>query len=672
MLGSFGHPLSNSHPRTMPDEGPFDLLADGTRREILEAAADRDAALEGWSFSELRRAAAIEDSGRFRYHLRELVDELVVGAHGTYRVRRGTLARAIALGACDPHARPHQFHTWVPTRYRCPHCDDRTKATYTRIGELVFYCYEDGVVFRQAVPPTPSGVAPHVWVAVGLRDRRADLDRYELGRCPWCDGPVSRTITRSRPRFSPLDPEDPQELWIHVRCDECVHDRYVPVGVYATVDPAVQAFLAGHGADVRHDPFPHRYLADRTVVETDANETPATVRLCYAVGNDRCTVRVSEGGVTVEALPNGGVLPAVSTSRGVVRDHVLDTRYQLHGLTVGDGLVCAITSMGDCYGIDLDDGHVRWSVPIGGSRQPPAIHDGRLYVGSYDGNHRGPGGCYAIDPASGSTWWEQEVGGLPVSTPAVYDDEVYFGTLYDGVIACGLRTGEPTWHRELPGDGIYVASPVVVDGVIYAGTSDRLLSIDLGARQIRWETAHRPGNGGAVVDDRYVIGTDVGAMALATADGDPVWTHRTDRYTGGPTVIDGLFVFCSHREVFALDRAGQLVWSREEDDHTNCLLGADGGMLYHATMGGTVRALDAATGSIAWTVESRDPIRCAPVFADDVVLLGDFAGRLRAVNRGRVPPLDDLHRSRTGSDGKSRGTGPVTPGVRAPATKVSS
>lgn len=63
------------------------LMADETRMRILQAlyAVDSDSAQsDGLSFSTLRQRVAVEDSGRFNYHLDQLTTDLVTKRDDQY------------------------------------------------------------------------------------------------------------------------------------------------------------------------------------------------------------------------------------------------------------------------------------------------------------------------------------------------------------------------------------------------------------------------------------------------------------------------------------------------------------------------------------------------------------------------------------------------------------
>jgi outer membrane protein assembly factor BamB len=57
-----------------------------------------------------------------------------------------------------------------------------------------------------------------------------------------------------------------------------------------------------------------------------------------------------------------------------------------------------------------------------------------------------------------------------------------------------------------------------------------------------------------------------------------------------------------------------------------------GGTVYFGDLGGTLRAVDAATGVVRWSFTAGGPIRAAPAVAAGVVYVGDLTGLLHAVD----------------------------------------
>ena len=96
----------------------------------------------------------------------------------------------------------------------------------------------------------------------------------------------------------------------------------------------------------------------------------------------------------------------------------------------------------------------------------PAVVNGMVYAGAYDGN------LYAWDATTGAKQWSYftEVGSWIFSSPAVANGVVYFSSVYPGVpgviYAINAGTGTQLWsHPTLNGS----RHADRADGVVYCG-----------------------------------------------------------------------------------------------------------------------------------------------------------------------------------------------------------
>jgi|TARA_Y100000294_G_scaffold119077_1_gene110540 outer membrane protein assembly factor BamB len=88
----------------------------------------------------------------------------------------------------------------------------------------------------------------------------------------------------------------------------------------------------------------------------------------------------------------------------------------------------------------------------------PAVSDGVVYFGSHDDH------LYAVDIKTGKEKWKFESGDSIYYTPVVSDGVVYFGSKDKHLYALDTKTGEERWKFET---GSYVNStPAVIDGTV--------------------------------------------------------------------------------------------------------------------------------------------------------------------------------------------------------------
>lgn len=301
-----------------------------------------------------------------------------------------------------------------------------------------------------------------------------------------------------------------------------------------------------------------------------------------------------------------------------------------------------------------------WRFRTGGPvRSSPAVTSGTVYVGSADGR------LYALDRRTGAERWRADAGSAVQSSPAVSGDRVYFTTRDNAIHAVDRRTGDPVWRvatgETLPfpwgyeGWDYILSSPVVVDGVVYAGSGDGgVYALDgaTGRQLWRYRTGGRVRSSPAVVDGvAYVGSTDGWLYALDASSGEPRWRFETEgvslnsadfgydrrSITSSPAVVDGV-VYIGSRDArtYAVDAAtGRELWRVEEGSAwTISSPAVADGVIYSArSSSGNVRAIEAATGSELWMLEAGGAVHASAAVAGRLLFLGSQADDLLALDR---------------------------------------
>src|SRR5579875_3173072 len=293
----------------------------------------------------------------------------------------------------------------------------------------------------------------------------------------------------------------------------------------------------------------------------------------------------------------------------------------------------------------------RWVLTTTGNvAAPPAVSAGVVYVPDLGGT------LWAVSAASGSVIWSAQVGSYVGSsfdvsrtTPAVSGDEIVIGTGATSatpaapvgayLLGISASTGALLWRTKVATDpySMITASPVIDDGIVYAGVSsdDELASsatptfrgsvVALSARtgQVLWQTYTAPPGytGNAVWGSTPVVDHATGLLYVATGNTYtvPPGVCASPLDTGcTPPAPDDYF-----DSVLALSlRTGQVVWAKgtlTSDTWTvTDPTGPDydfgsGPNLYTATVNGRPTdllgagqksgiywALDPATGATVW------------------------------------------------------------------------
>ena len=212
---------------------------------------------------------------------------------------------------------------------------------------------------------------------------------------------------------------------------------------------------------------------------------------------------------------------------------------------------------------------------------PGARNDVRMAFGNpaHTGEHPGPG-------FSGAPYlsWQVDLAGEVFASPVLVDGVVYAGTRTGFLLAIDAATGRELWRFDL---GAYVlrSSPAVVDGTVYIAGGYDLYALDSLSGEVRWR---RP-------------------LRLAGPS--------------SPVVVDGVLYLASQEgDVYALDaETGSTIWDESVGDLLFSSPAVSGGFVYIGTDGGDLLAFDVGTGRVRWRFPSGVAIHGSPVVANGIV-----------------------------------------------------
>jgi len=246
----------------------------------------------------------------------------------------------------------------------------------------------------------------------------------------------------------------------------------------------------------------------------------------------------------------------------------------------------------------------------------PVVAENVAYLGDTAGHF------HAIRVHDGHEAWSFEAHTPIWGDAAVTADAVYFAGEDSLLHKLDRGTGRELWHADLGGGDLkrsgpsptseewdYGASaPVVLDGVVYAGSIDGTL------------------------------------RALGAADGHPFWTYRTGGKIRAAALATADRVYVGSRDhfVYALDRhTGALAWRFDTGSPvTSVPVLAAGNMVIGTRDKALLFALDAVTGREVWSLYYWTSwVESAPVLVDGVLYAGSSdSGRVRAIDpvTGRV------------------------------------
>ena len=273
---------------TADPEAAFSILADATRIEILRALWEADG--QTASFSDLREAVGVRDSGKFNYHLGKLTGRFVEKSDEGYTLRTAgqNVVGSLLAGtytveaAIDP----------IELDESCPFCE----------GALTFdYVDERGEVDCESCPfdtsfPVPPGAFADCPVErfpqVADRYLKTLLIQAKNGFCAACEGRVDPQIGT----FDELGSIDPptgfdENVVVVYDCDRCGAGTQVNLATIMLEHPVVAGFHYELGTDVTRIPVWQLGTVDGEPQST-LLEDGSGARVTYVVGDARLTVTV--------------------------------------------------------------------------------------------------------------------------------------------------------------------------------------------------------------------------------------------------------------------------------------------------------------------------------------------------------------------------------------------
>lgn len=172
--------------------------------------------------------------------------------------------------------------------------------------------------------------------------------------------------------------------------------------------------------------------------------------------------------------------------------------------------------------------------------------------------------------------WSFPTGAEIISAPVVVDGVVYAGSRDGNLYAIDAISGQFIWSVAVDANE---SSPTVADGIVYIGSYNGLHAVDAATGQQLWfagDDFRAIESSPVVVDGVVYAGSGLGLMAVDAVSGQELW--RLDpfgldigRAGSSPAVVDGV-VYIAHKslQLFAIDAAtGELRWKFEAGDWNN-------------------------------------------------------------------------------------------------------
>lgn len=277
---------------------------------------------------------------------------------------------------------------------------------------------------------------------------------------------------------------------------------------------------------------------------------------------------------------------------------------------------------------------LKWSFSSGAFLvSSPAVSNGIVYFGSYDSN------VYAVNGSTGAKLWTYTTGNRVYSSPAVVNGVVYVASSDSNVYALDANTGAKLWSYTA--DDVYLVSALtVVSGVVYVG-ADHMYALDASTGTLLWsfDTSGYLDSAPVVANGSMYFGSwDHNVYALNAKTGALLWTFATGNSVEmSPSIAYGVvYIGSDDCYLYGLNAStGVKLWSYKdpgcssESYFNDASPAVANGVVYFLTAVGNVFALNSSTGAVLWryTVDGADS---APALANGVLYIG--AETLYALN----------------------------------------
>jgi outer membrane protein assembly factor BamB len=333
----------------------------------------------------------------------------------------------------------------------------------------------------------------------------------------------------------------------------------------------------------------------------------------------------------LQSTPNGFAYNALPTIEATITDNPWNN-YRSSANRAGVSSAVGPTTPAELW-------HGSLGSSINGST---AVVDGMVFASTCGGGGGGNGGIFALDVRTGANIWGFTVNGSVLSSPAVANGSVYFGTGNGNMYAVAEHTGNVEWIYQLSTSAI-VSSPVVANGIIFVGSTDGhiyALNQTTGAPIWQVSTGGPVISSPAVADGRVFCGSYDGRIYAAyELNGTPLWSYLTSGpIRSTPAVAWGrVLVGSSDGKIYALDEnAGTPfwnfptlgpVWSSPAADEAK-------GMVVAGSNDGNIYALDPFSGLMRWSHPLGTPIddSSPAISGNGLVYVGAGIGYLSCLN----------------------------------------
>ena len=259
-------------------------------------------------------------------------------------------------------------------------------------------------------------------------------------------------------------------------------------------------------------------------------------------------------------------------------------------------------------------------------RGTPAIHQGSIFIGSYDNN------LYALNAADGKFLWKYAADGAVSTRPAVYEGNVYFGSKDKRLHVVGARSGKVVWSYYAD-DPIH-SSPRIAEGHAFFGADDHYIhAVNVATGRLAWkfETTGPVRSTPFVANELVYAGNEAGDFYAVDFRGDMKWRMNAKRAITSSPLAHGQAVYVCSMDgtMYALDtRNGWIVWRFRMSKGSVVSPAAAENMVFTGSADGFIYAVEAQSARELWRFRTEHQVSGSPVVYKDSVYCGSADGNL--------------------------------------------
>ncbi len=262
-------------------------------------------------------------------------------------------------------------------------------------------------------------------------------------------------------------------------------------------------------------------------------------------------------------------------------------------------------------------------------RGAPTYYDGSIYIGAYDNN------LYAINAADGSMRWKFATEGGVVTRPAVFEDNIFFGSEDHRLHVVNSRSGKAVWTYVT--NGRVHSSPRIAEGHVIIGSDDQRIhavNINTGRPVWRFETAAPIRSTAFVGQENIYAGCENGDFYCLDFRGELKWHFKAKMaITSSPWMTEGVVYFASlDGTVYALDaRAGWAIWRFRMGKGSISSPYVTDGLVFVGSADNNIYAIDTGTAKETWRFKTEHQVSSSPMIYKDALYCGSADGNLYCI-----------------------------------------